>query len=225
MTTRAATTAAAAAAAIGTGTKGVPWTTSAELADVVTGVPGGQVAHALETSPPGHAVAVLDFSELDVLIASAYQAGTGGWTPQVLHEGNQPSPPLYASGGVDALGRAWIVWAVQAPLADDELRGRRFAGGWSETELVLTTFHAVSVATTVADSGRALLLWIEPDGMSEVLRAAVAEPEGAFAAGPGIYEGFLAEEGSLRVATGPNGHTVAAWLAIPTSITAAAIDW
>jgi len=201
------------------------WTATQEFANVAAGESGEINPVALDTAPPGHALAVLDFKQHKSLSASAHDASGSGWTPTVLHADTEPQPPLYASGGVDSLGRAWVVWGVHPPFADFELRGRRYSGGWGTTELVYKTYFVSSAAVNVADSGRALLLWIEAGPPDMVLQGAVAEPGGSFAVGSKLLEHFLAVDGSLRVATGPNGHTVAAWVEMPFGMTAGVIDW
>jgi hypothetical protein len=203
------------------------WTTSSEFADVATVQAGGFTALSLDTSPPGHAVVVLELREWDVLQGSVYDVAAGRWMPEVLFEDSGTLVPYFASAGVDASGRAWAIWAVQPPLQDWQIRGRRFSDGWAATETIVAPFSVSGAAVTVSDAGQALLLWIQPGANAMELRAAVAAPDGTFEPGPGqlLASGFLAERGSLRVATGPNGHTVAAWLTIPQGLTAAVIDW
>jgi len=91
--------------------------------------------------------------------------------------------------------------------------------------LLISTGYAVGSAVTVADEGKALLLWIQHDSPGMVLYGAVAGAGGTFGPGARLLDNLLVEVGSLRVATGPNGHSVAAWLAMPGGMTAATIDW
>lgn len=200
------------------------WTTSEEFANVGAAPAGGGAALALDTSGPGHALITFDISDPRTVGASAYPA-QGTWVRQLLYDDTDQPEPVFPTGGVDASGRGWVVWASQPPVSDYEIFVARFAGGWFTTELLQTTFMVSSMTVNVADSGRALLLWLGAGVGSMALHAAQAEANGAFGPGAVVVDDFLVDGGSLRAATGPNGHTVAAWRTIPGGMVATALEW